>query len=132
MSEVILGITVNFEWINEMLLPTGSYLLKVHNRNTRTRCEICLKLTIKTPERRQSRRSGAFIVNFDHISHLVLVFLLFFEHVIARCAAAGIFEWLLLFRPHLHILLCKIFKRETIFQLSWLNSHHIEDQLDCW
>ena len=27
-------------------------LLKVNNRNTRTRCEICSKLTIKTPERR--------------------------------------------------------------------------------
>ena len=41
---------------------------KVNNRNTRTRCEICLKLTtIKTPERRQ-RRSGVFIVNFEHIS----------------------------------------------------------------
>ena len=52
--------------------PAGIYLLKVNNRNTRTRCEICSKLTIKTPE----RRSGVFIVNFEHISHLVLVFLL--------------------------------------------------------
>ena len=54
----------------------GIYLLKVNNRNTRTRCEICSKLTIKTPERRYQRRSGVFIVNFEHISHLVLVFLL--------------------------------------------------------
>ena len=29
------------------------YLFKVNNRNTRKRCEFCLKLTIKTPERRQ-------------------------------------------------------------------------------
>ena len=29
------------------------YLLKVKNRNTGKRCEICLKLTVKTPERRQ-------------------------------------------------------------------------------
>ena len=29
----------------------GIYLLKVGNRNTRTRCEICSKLTITTPER---------------------------------------------------------------------------------
>ena len=35
-----------------------------------------LKLTIKTPERHQRRRSGVFIVNFEHISHLFLVFLL--------------------------------------------------------
>ena len=34
------------------------------------------RLTKKTPERRQWRRSGVFIVNFDHILHLVLVFLL--------------------------------------------------------
>ena len=32
---------------------------------------MCLKLTIKAPERRQSRRSSVFIVNFKHISHLV-------------------------------------------------------------
>ena len=51
-------------------------LLKVNNRNTRTRCKIYWKLTIKTPERRQWRRSAVFIVNFEHISHLVLVFLL--------------------------------------------------------
>ena len=51
-------------------------LFKVNNRNTRTSCEICPKLTIKTPQRRQWRRSGDFIVNFEHISHLVLVFLL--------------------------------------------------------
>ena len=35
-------------------LPAGIYLLKVNN----------------------SRRSGIFIVDFEHISHLVLVFLL--------------------------------------------------------
>ena len=34
------------------------------------------KLTIKTPERRQWRRSGVFIINFEHLVHLVLVFLL--------------------------------------------------------
>ena len=31
----------------------GNYIFKVNNRNTRERCEICSKLTIKTPERRQ-------------------------------------------------------------------------------
>ena len=50
--------------------PTGNYMFKVNNRNTRTRCEICSKLTIKIPERRQWRRSGISIVNFEHISHL--------------------------------------------------------------
>ena len=32
------------------------------------------KLTIKTPERRQRRRSGVVIVSFENISHLFLVF----------------------------------------------------------
>ena len=54
--------------------PVGSYVLKVNNRNTRTSCEICSKLTIKTPERRHWRCSGVFIVNFEYISHLALVF----------------------------------------------------------
>ena len=57
-------------------LPAGNYLFKVNNRNTRTSCEICSKLTIKIPERRHRRPSEIFIVNFEHISHLVLVFLL--------------------------------------------------------
>ena len=29
--------------------PVDNYMFKVINRNTRTRCDICLKLTIKTP-----------------------------------------------------------------------------------
>ena len=43
--------------------------------------EICSKLTMKIPERRQWRRSGIFIVNFEHISQVVSV--VNFEHVIA-------------------------------------------------
>ena len=34
------------------IFPAGIYLLKVNNRNNRTRWEICSKLTIKIPERR--------------------------------------------------------------------------------
>ena len=33
-------------------------------------------VNIKTPELRQWCRSGVFIVNFEHISHFVLVLLL--------------------------------------------------------
>ena len=39
-------------------------------------CETCSNLKIKTPERRQWRRSGVFIVIFEQVSHLFLVFLL--------------------------------------------------------
>ena len=41
--------------------PTGKCMFKVNKRNTRARCEIC---------------SDVFIVNFEHISHLVPLFLL--------------------------------------------------------
>ena len=51
----------------------GIYLFKVNKRNTKKRCAICSKLTIKTPE---SCHSGVFIANFEHVLHLVLVFLL--------------------------------------------------------
>ena len=32
-----------------LLHPDGNYMFKVNNRNTKTRCEICSKLAIKTP-----------------------------------------------------------------------------------
>ena len=50
--------------------PSSNYMFRVNHRNTRKRCEICLKLTLKTPE-----RSGVFIVNFENISQLALVFI---------------------------------------------------------
>ena len=58
--------------------PTDNY--------TRTRCEVSWKLTIKTPERRHWPRSGVFIVNFEHISHLPLIFLLL---TLSRCMPTG-------------------------------------------
>ena len=48
---------------NNSHFPAGNYMFKVNNGNTRTRCEICSKLTIKTP----GCRSGVFFVNFEHI-----------------------------------------------------------------
>ena len=51
-------------------------LLKVNNRNTRNKTEICSELIIKTPERHYWCLSGVFIVNFEHISYLVILFLL--------------------------------------------------------
>ena len=63
-------------YINDPANPASIYLLKINNRNTRKRCKICSKSTIKTPERRHWHCSGVFIVNFERISHLVLVLLL--------------------------------------------------------
>ena len=48
------------------------------------RCEICSKLTVKTPKQRQWCRFGVFIVNFEHILHLSSsVSIVNFEYVIA-------------------------------------------------
>ena len=53
--------------------PVSIYLLKVNNRNTRTRYEIRSELTIKTPERQSLRTyftpcSGVSIVNFEQVN----------------------------------------------------------------
>ena len=58
-------------------------MLEVDNKNTRKRCEISLKLTTKTLERRQWHRSDVFIVNFEHISLCSSVFIVNFGHAIA-------------------------------------------------
>ena len=63
--------------------PAGIYLLKVNNRNSRIRCEICSELTINTPELRDWCRCGVFIANFVPCSS---VFIVNFEHVItSKC-----------------------------------------------
>ena len=68
------GVTSCMLWHD--FTPAGYYMFKVNIRNTRRRCEIWSKLTIKTPERRHWLRSDVFIPNFEHTSHLLLVFLL--------------------------------------------------------
>ena len=46
------------------------YLSILNNSNTTKRCEICLKLTTKS----RQRRSTVFIVNFEHISYFFTPF----------------------------------------------------------
>ena len=47
-------------------LPAGNYMFKVNNRNTRTRCDICLKLTIKHPNDATGGSHMSWLV-FGHI-----------------------------------------------------------------
>ena len=64
----------NFSNVLKRSYPTaGIHLVKFNNKNTKRRCEICSKLTTKTPKRRHCSRPGVFIVNFEHISHFALV-----------------------------------------------------------
>ena len=62
--------------VNTLFYPANIHVFKINNRNTRKRCEICSELAVKTPERRNWRCSAVFIVNFEYISLLLLVFLL--------------------------------------------------------
>ena len=73
-------------------------MLKVNNGNTRKRYKICSKLAINTPERRQGFCSGVFIVNFEHISHLFLVFLFLTLN-------REMFAWVLVFEKNIANLL---------------------------
>ena len=58
------------------IFTANIYLFRVKNRNTRKRCKMCSKLTIKTPVPEWCHwcRSGFLIVNFEHISLLFLCF----------------------------------------------------------
>ena len=81
---------VLYSWSKQMLQNTesywnkGGYFHKIVSQETITCskstiktkekiCEVCSKITKKTPERSQCRRS-VFIVNFKHSSHLFVVF----------------------------------------------------------
>ena len=68
--EAVLGVTPL------SLFPADIYLSELTMETPEQSVEICLKLTITTPERRQWRRPDIFIINFEHISNLLLVFLL--------------------------------------------------------
>ena len=61
------------------------FFLEFSNHNSSTKCEISSKLTTETPERHQWH-SGVFIVIFEHIWHVFLLFLLltYIEQVNAR------------------------------------------------
>ena len=52
-----------WKWVILSFTPAGTYLLKVSNRNTRTRCKICSKLTIN----RVTPCSSVSIINFEHV-----------------------------------------------------------------
>ena len=96
--------------------PPGIYLLKVNNRNTRTSCEICSELTIKTLERCQWRRSGVFIVNFEHFHTCSVVSIVNFEHI-------NVAWWTYL-----------LFKKNVILEIKWAlwNFIHVNEKLLTW
>ena len=68
--------SIQFNFLSQETFTCSKATIK-KERNTRKRCEICSKLTINKPERRQWVPPGVFIANFEHILLLLLlVFLL--------------------------------------------------------
>ena len=59
-----------------VIAPVNKNMLRINNRHTRKRGEVCSKLTIKPPEQRQCCCFGILIVNFEHTLYLFLVFVL--------------------------------------------------------
>ena len=62
--------------------PAGTDLLKLNNRNTKTRCEIYLELTVKTLERRQWR-------SLDLLASIYLLTL--FANLAGKKISCGVF-----------------------------------------
>ena len=56
------------------LLPANIYLFKVKYRNTRKKYDMRSKSAIKIQKRCHWHRSCVTVVNFEHISHIFLVF----------------------------------------------------------
>ena len=92
-SKYMLFITLflSFCWIEHLqilieAIQPAITCSKLTKETLEQRCEISSKLTMKTPERRHWCRSIVFIFNFEHISHLVLVFL---SLTLSRLMSAG-------------------------------------------
>ena len=82
LASLFLNLKKDFRWLNAIslessglfnflalkpwrLYPANIFLHTVNYRNTRKRCEICSKLTIKTSEQRHWRRSGVFLLTLN-------------------------------------------------------------------
>ena len=64
-----------------ILFPTAICLLKAKNGNTRTMCENCLKLTIKTLERHQRRHSCLYCKLWTYFKYYFSVSIVGFKPV---------------------------------------------------
>ena len=71
--DILLTVSLE-ETVEDKLYPSQYLLVQVNNGNAITMCEVCSKLTVKTPERRDWCCSGVFVVNFEQSSQIVLVF----------------------------------------------------------
>ena len=62
-----LQVTEARHYSDDIKFPVGNLIFKIKNINTKTRCEICLELTIKAPERRSTSCSSVSIFNLEQV-----------------------------------------------------------------
>ena len=66
-TEILFSIVLaHIDKIDDLDTSACIYFFRVYNISIKRMCEICTKVTIKTPE----RLSSVFIVNFEQTSHI--------------------------------------------------------------
>ena len=68
------------ESVRGFMYPENIYLFKVHNRNSRKRCEICSKVTME-PKRHQCRHSSVLLLTLNIFHTLFSVSIAGFEQL---------------------------------------------------
>ena len=113
---------------------TDFYSFKVNNRNTGKRCEMCSKLTVKTPERHRWRCFGVSIINFEHILILFYCFYCwfwvgkYFLDWFGRAVLNGCSCWeSILITPKIFVL--KVFEIYFVVLLNFFSNCHHDLQL---
>ena len=111
----------DFQWFHMFFIPYNCFpainIFKVSNGNTRTMCEICSKLTGKTPERHQWCRFGGYIIDLEQFSDLVLVFPLMTLH---KLIPAGLdLGFIFVNLQYVDLLRCVISKIVSLPNFSW-------------
>ena len=84
-QEILRLLPTNCLRVFELFLVLAFKGFKVNKRNSSVRCEICLKLAIKTPARGQLRYSSVFISNQEthtYFPYYCKISVVDFEHVI--------------------------------------------------
>ena len=101
--------------------PAGNYMFNVSNRKTRTRCEICSKLTIKTQERRLALFWCLYCWLWTFFTPCSSVSVVNLEQVNADWAGRGIFRTL---PNNLDGRFCKSIFAKSAFIDNWQDSKY--------
>ena len=131
----MLNIWENVSYKEYTLFLVNIYLFKVNNRNIRKRCKIYSKLTTKSffatllKSHFSRRRSGVFIVNFEHISYLFLVFL--FSNL-NKQMLAGILLFSIILKKLSILSHCFMNKKSLLFQNFIQTSAKVRCHLCNW